>query len=70
MTALLDTYKITPTTYGYTLEGKRGAVYGLFRNQKDKSFLFPISVRGQLPNNLRGRWFTDRNGTVEPLRAV
>lgn len=51
----------------YELHGPRGARYGLMRNQRNRSLMFAVNLRRMGVVDRLG-WFTDRNGTLEPLR--
>ncbi len=52
----------------YILTGKRGATYGTMRNvyKPELMFLFDCRGYGIKPGNI---WLTDRNGTLEVVKA-
>lgn len=53
-------YTITPAPWGYMLTGKRGATYGLYRNQNNPNILYAVNAsRRNIPSQLQG-WFTDK----------
>lgn len=55
----------------YHLIGKRGATYGLMRNARKPELLFVVTSTGCTDRALKGyRWFTDRNGVIEPVNVL
>jgi len=52
----------------YTLTGVRGAKYNLMRNVPNPTMLFAVNgVSFTKGTPFMGRWFTDKNGTLELL---
>ena len=56
-----------PIKTAYMLHGPRGAMIGLLRNINHPHMLFTINARSFTATcgQLEGKWFTDKNGTLE-----
>ena len=54
-----------PGHYGYHLIGKRGAIYGLMRNQHNPEYMFVINGNGNVCGIKGNYTFCDKNGKLE-----
>ncbi len=54
----------------YVFTGKRGAVYGTMRNQKNPELMFLIDGRGfGLAKGMDGVWLSDKGGELVIVRS-
>jgi len=74
-TTLLDSYRVeVAETFeasfsefrpAYLLHGKRGAMYALFRTQKNPKVLFSVNARNYSNAQLKGNsWFAEEDGEL------
>jgi hypothetical protein len=50
----------------YHLTGKRGAVYSLYRTERQPHLMFVVNSHGRVCSLHGAGWFSDRRGVLEP----
>lgn len=68
-------YTVQPITDSahpaYRVSGPKGAAYTLCRNVNTPEIMFACNAKTMRVERLGGYgWFTDRNGTIEPVQPV